>query len=83
MKNNSVYDAKLVIKRAFILLLIAFPFMLIVATLLSIANVPTWLIFVCTILSGFAIFLLEYVIYTKHKEKKEKQRTSNFDPFKD
>lgn len=83
MNNNSVYDAKLLVKRAFILLLIAFPFMLVVATLLTILNVPTWAIFVCTILVGIAVFLLEYAIYLKRKEKQEKKRTSNFDPFKD
>ena len=83
MKNNSTYDAKLIVKRWAIFLLIAFPVMLVVATILTVVNVPTWAVYICTILSGGATLLLEYVIYLRRKEKREKEMTSNFDPFKD
>ena len=83
MKNNSAYDAKLILKKTFIFLLLCFPVMLIIATTLTILNVPVWAIFICTILVGGAMFMLIYVLYLKKKEKQEEKRTSNFDPFKD
>jgi len=83
MKNYSYLDTKLILKKVLIFLIIAFPFMLALATLLAVLNAPVWAIFVCTIMFGGAVFLLEYIIYIRRKEKQDEQRKTNYDPFKD
>lgn len=82
--NQTPYDVKRTVTRGLIYLLIAFPFVLIIATVLTIAKAPLWVIMVCNVAVGGAVVLLEMFIYSKIKEKKEKnQGTKKYDPFKD
>ena len=86
MNNNlTPFDVKQTLKTGFIYLLIAAPFMLVVATLLTIANVAYWLILLATVIvGGFAIFAC-FIIHSRIKEKRKTQRekSDKFDPFKD
>ena len=83
--DQTPYDVKQTVKRGLIYLLIAAPFVLIIATILTIVKAPLWVIMVCNVTVGGAVLLLEIFIYSKIKEKrKNKQRgTKEFDPFKD
>lgn len=85
MKNNSPYDLKMSIKRGWIYLLIALPFMLIVATLLTIIDAPYWLILLATVVVGGGTVLVCAIINSKLAEKR-KQKMKNddtYDPFRD
>lgn len=82
--NQTPYDVKKTVKQGFIYLLIAFPFVLVVSTALTIAKAPLFVIMLCNIVTAGLVVLLEYIIHNKIKEKrKEKRENSNFDPFKD
>lgn len=82
--DQTPYDVKQTVKRGVIYLLIAAPFVLIVATVLTIVKAQLWVIMVCNVVVGGAVVLLEILIYGKLKEKKQRQQgTKKFDPFKD
>ena len=81
--NQTPYDVKQMLKIGLIYLLIAFPFILVVATVLKILNAPLWLIMVCNVAVGGAVILVEYAIHSKIKQKKQEDKKSNFDPFRD
>ena len=83
MNYNSPLDVKKTVKQGVIYLLIAFPFVLFVATVLTIVNAPLWAIMFCNIVVGGGVILLEYIIHNKIKENKKKKNESTFDPFKD
>ena len=86
MQNNlTPYDVKKTVKRGAIYLLIAFPFVLAVATALTIIKAPLWAIMFCNVVVGGGVVLLEMLICKKMEERKKKKRgdNSNFDPFKD
>ena len=86
MNNNlTPYDIKKTLKRGLIYLAIAFPFVLAVATALTIINAPLWAIMLCNVTVGGLVVLVEMVIYKKHTENKKKKHGANsdFDPFKD
>ena len=84
MKNNTQMSYVQTAKQWFIYMLIAFPFMLISSTALTIIKAQLWIILVCDVLIGFVIVLLCYVIHSKIKEKREdKLKNEKFDPFKD
>jgi len=77
------YDIKIMLKRILIYLLIAFPFVLAIATLLTILNAPLPIIILCNILVGGVVVLIEVVIHGKIKEKKKEKQKSKYDPFRD
>ena len=81
--DQSPYDIKKTVKTGLIYLLIAFPFILIVASVLTIMNAPLAIIMVCNVLVGGAVILLEIVIHNKIKQKRQNKQKSNFDPFRD
>ena len=81
--NQTPYDVKQTLKVGLVYLLIAFPFVLVVATILTILKAPLWLIMVCNIAVGGAVVLIAFAIHTKIKQKKQEEKKSNFDPFRD
>ena len=85
--NQTPYDIKQTLKRGLIYLLIAFPFILVVATLLTIAKAPLWVIMLCNIVVGGSVVFVAMVINNKLKERKQNKEEANlgkkFDPFKD
>ncbi len=86
MSNNmSPYDFKKSIKRGAIYLLIALPFMLVVATVLTIIKAPQWLTMLATIVTGGAFVLLSMVVANKIAEKRKEKNDdkSKYDPFRD
>ena len=85
MQNYSQIDFKKTIKRGLIYLLIATPFMLVVAVLLTIVKAPYWLTMLSTVvIGGIAVFIC-YIVNAKldEKRKKKQQNSNKFDPFKD
>lgn len=84
MSNKfSPYEYKNSIKRGFIYLLIASPFMLAIATVLTIVKAPYWLTMLATIVVGGFIVLICAIVRAKMTEKKERNKKDKFDPFKD
>lgn len=86
MQNNySQYDIKKSIKRGCIYLLIALPFMLVIATVLTIIKAPYWLIMLATIVVGGGVVLISLIVNNKLEEKrKNKEKDADkFDPFRD
>ncbi len=85
MKDQTPYDAMKTIKQGFIYLLIAFPFVLFVATVLTIIKAPLWAIMLCNVVAGGGVVFLVYIIHNKIKEKAKikREKDGNFDPFKD
>lgn len=83
--NMAPYDVKKTVKTGFLYLLIAFPFVLIVATVLTIINAPLWAIMLCNIVTGGGVVFLAYIIHNKIKEKRNKNKGQgkDFDPFRD
>ena len=84
--NQTPVDVKKTVKKGFIYLLIAFPFVLVVATCLTIINAPLWVILLCNVVTGGIVVFVSMVISNKIKEKKEKDKSNKpkaFDPFKD
>ena len=80
---QSPAEIKQTLKRGLIYLLIAFPFILVIATILTIVGSPLWVIMLCNITVGGAVIIVEIVIYNKIKSKKKEQNKSNYDPFRD
>ena len=84
MQNNlTPYDIKKSIKRGFIYLLIALPFMLVVATILTIVKAPQWLTMLSTVVIGGCIVLICAIIYSKLEEKRKKKNEGKYDSFRD
>ena len=85
--NQTPYDIKQTLKRGLIYLLIAFPFILVVATLLTIAKAPIFVVMICNVVVGGIVVFIAMIINNKRKEKKQKSEDANvgkkFDPFKD
>lgn len=83
--NQTPYDVKKTVKQGFIYLLIAFPFVLIVATLLTILKAPLIVVMICNIVVGGGVVLIAWIVHTKIKDKKAKEQKlgNKFDPFKD
>lgn len=83
--NQTPYDVKKTVKTGFLYLLIAFPFVLFVATVLTIVKAPLAVIMLCNIVTAGGVVFLEYVVHNKIKEKRNqnKDSKSDFDPFKD
>lgn len=81
--DQSPYDIKKTVKTGLVYLLIAFPFVLIVATVLAVVDAPLAIIMICNILVGGVVILLEIIIHNKIKQKRQNQQKSNFDPFRD
>lgn len=84
--NQSPYDVKKTLKQGLIYLLIALPFVAVVAVALTIAKVPPLVIMLCNVVTGGFVVLISYLIHCKMKEKKEqkmKNQPKKFDPFKD
>lgn len=83
---GSPIDVIKTLKTGLIYLLIALPFVAVVAILLTMANSPLWVIMLCNVVTGGAVVLICYLVHNKIKEKrKEKERNGHkkFDPFKD
>ena len=84
MQNNMVpYDIKKSIKRGCIYLLIALPFMLIVATVLTIVKAPHWLTMLATIVLGGGVVLICVIINSKLEEKRKRKNENKYDSFRD
>lgn len=84
--NNQPYDIKKTFKTGLIYLLIAFPFVLIVATVLTIIKAPLVVIMIANLVVGGGVVLIAFIVHGKIKEKKEikaKNEPKKFDPFKD
>ena len=86
MSYNSPYDVKQTLKQGLIYLLIALPFVAVVAVALTIINAPLWAVMLCNVTVGGVVVLVAYIVHNKIKEKrkqKEKNEPKKFDPFKD
>lgn len=84
MNNNlSNYDYKKSIKLGMIYLLIAIPFMLAIAVVLTIVKVPYWLTMLGTIVVGGIVVFVCFVIHGKMVEKRKLKEKDKFDPFRD
>lgn len=86
MSYQTPYDVKKTLKQGLIYLLIALPFVSVVAVCLTIAKAPVAVIMLCNVVTGGVVVFVTYLIHCKIKEKrKEKQKNSpkKFDPFKD
>jgi len=86
MNNNlTPFEVKKTLKDGLIYLLIALPFMLLVATLLTIINAAYWLTMLATVVVGGFEVLLCVIIHGKIKEKRKENREKDtkFDPFRD
>ena len=84
--NYTTVDIKNTLKQGLIYLLIAFPFILVVAVCLTIIRAPLWAVMLCNVAVGGVVIILAYIIHSKIKEKrkeKEKAKPKKFDPFKD
>lgn len=87
MNNLTPFDIKKTLKRGLVYMLIALPFMAVVAVLLTIVNAPYFLILSATVVTGGGVVLLSFIIHSKREEKKKLEQEQNpskqFDPFKD
>ena len=86
MQNNlSPFDVKKTLKKGLIFLLIALPFMSVVAILLTIIKAPQWLTMLATVVTGGIVVFICYIVSTNRAEKKKanKEQEKKFDPFKD
>ena len=84
--NQTPYDIKQTLKQGLIYLLIALPFVAIVAVLLTIIKAPVGVVMLCNIITGGIVVFVAYVIHNNIKEKrkqKQKDQPKKFDPFKD
>lgn len=83
---GSPIDVKKTLKIGLIYLLIALPFVFVVATVLTIIKAPLWVIMLCNITVGGTAVLVAYIVHNKIKEKRKEKESSGpkkFDPFKD
>ena len=84
MENNlSSFDMKKTLKTGAIYLLIAFPFVLIVSTILTIVNIPHWLNMLISVVVGAVVVFICYIVHNKIKQKRKENSENEFDPFKD
>ena len=86
MQNNlSPFDVKKTLKKGLIFLLIALPFMSVVAILLTIIKSPQWLTMLATVVTGGIVVFICYIVSNNRAEKKNanKEQEKKFDPFKD
>lgn len=86
MKNGfdqTPFEVKQTVKLGLIYLLIAFPFVLIVATVLTIIKAPLALIIICNVVVGGIVVFIEMLIHNKIEQKKQENSNTKFDPFKD
>ena len=87
MNNFTPFDVKKTLKRGLIYMLIALPFMAVIAVLLTIVNAPYFLILIATVVVGGCVVLISFLIQAKRDEKKKINQELNpskkFDPFKD
>lgn len=87
MNNLTPFDIKKTLKRGLIYLLIALPFMAVVAVLLTIVKAPYFLVLIATVVAGGGVVLVCFIIQSKRDEKKKIEQelnpSSKFDPFKD
>ena len=84
--NQTPVDVKRTVKKGFIYLLVAFPFVLICSVFLTIINAPVWATILCNVVVGGIVVVIEIFISNKIKERKEKEnfgKPKQFDPFKD
>ena len=84
--NQTPLDVKQTLKRGFIYLLIAFPFVLVVATIMTIIKAPLWAVLLCNVIAGAGVVAIAMIINNKIKEKKAKEKDikpKEFDPFRD
>lgn len=83
--NKHLYelDMNLLIKKIGIYLLIAIPFMLVIAVILNIVKSPFWLNVIITFLVAVITELICFVIYFKKRDKLQSQPKDKYDPFKD
>ena len=83
---QSPYDVKKTLKQMLIYLLIALPFIAIVAVGLTILKVDPLVIMLCNVVTGGIVVCICYVVHSKIKAKKEQEqigKPKKFDPFKD
>lgn len=85
MRDYQPLDVKRTLKTGLIYLAIAFVFMLITSTILTILKVPVWLNVMAGVVVGGIVVFICYLIHNKLKEKKKQKRDESikFDPFKD
>lgn len=87
MNNLTPFDIKKTLKRGCIYLLIALPFMAVIAVLLTIVNAPYFLTLIATVVVGGGVVLVCFLIQSRRDEKKKIEQVLNpsnkFDPFKD
>ena len=84
--NQSPYDIKKTLKQILIYLLIALPFIAMVAVGLTILKVNPIVIMLCNVVTGGLVIGICYIIHSKMKDKRTKRQESKpkkFDPFKD
>ena len=84
--NQTPYDVKQTLKQGLIYLLIAFPFVLVCSTLLTLIKAPLAVVLFCDVVAGGGVVLVTWMIHNKIKEKREKEgkkESKKFDPFKD
>lgn len=87
MNNLSPFDIKKTLKRGLIYMLIALPFMAVIAVLLTIVKAPYFLTLTATVVAGGGVVLLCFLIQSRRDEKRKIEQELNpsnqFDPFKD
>ena len=84
--NQSPSDIKKTLKTMLIYLLIALPFICVVAVGLTILKVNPVVIMLCNVVTGGIVVCIAYVVHSKIKSKKEQEnfgKPKKFDPFKD
>ena len=74
VKKNAKFSGKL--------LLWAVPVILLLSVLLSMANLPSWLIIFINLVVGGGVCFIAYIIYDKREQKKQ-QQPKKHDPFSD
>ena len=87
MINNAFtpFDIQKALKKGLLYLLIASPFMLVLAVILTIANAPFWLNLLSIVIVGGGVVLVCYAVSLKRADKKKQksEKDGKFDPFKD
>lgn len=84
--NYTPMDVKKILKQGLIYMLIALPFVMVVAVCLTILKAPLWLVLLGNVTVGGGVIFLCYVIHSKIKENKankQKNKPKKYDPFKD
>ena len=84
--NQTPYDIKQTLKRGLVYLLIAFPFVIAVGVLLTIAKASLFVTLLCEVVTGGLVVFVVWIIHNKIIERREKNKANEpkkFDPFKD